>query len=78
MSTVSVPYVNLVAQWEDEKHDLLPIIESVMSSGQYVGGEAVVRFEQKAAELCGTRFCVALNSGTDALVFGLLALGVAQ
>ena len=76
MSTASVPYVNLVAQWEDEKHDLLPIIESVMSSGQYVGGEAVDRFEQKAAELCGTRFCVALNSGTDALVFGLLALGV--
>ena len=56
MTSVSVPYVNLVAQWEDEKHDLLPIIESVMSSGQYVGGEAVVRFEQKAAELCGTRF----------------------
>ncbi|SVD91246.1 uncharacterized protein METZ01_LOCUS444100, partial [marine metagenome] len=55
---------------------MLPIIESVMSSGQFVGGEAVERFEQKAAELCGTRFCVALNSGTDALVFGLLALGV--
>ena len=76
MTSVSVPYVNLVAQWEDEKHDLLPIIASVMSSGQYVGGEAVERFEQKAAELCGTRFCVTLNSGTDALVFGLLALGV--
>ena len=76
MSTALVPYVNLVAQWEDEKHDLLPIIESVMSSGQYVGGEAVDRFEQKVAELCGTRFCVALNSGTDAIMFGLLALGV--
>ncbi len=76
MSIASVPYVNLVAQWEDEKHDLLPIIESVMSSGQFVGGEAVESFEQKAAELCGTQFCVALNSGTDALVFGLFALGV--
>ena len=76
MSKFSVPYVNLIAQWEDEKHDLLPIIESVMSSGQYVGGEAVERFEKKAAEICGTQFCVALNSGTDALVFGLLALGV--
>ncbi|SVC51834.1 uncharacterized protein METZ01_LOCUS304688, partial [marine metagenome] len=76
MVSVSVPYINLAAQWEDEKHDLLPIIESVMSSGQYVGGEAIERFEQKVAELCGTRFCVALNSGTDALMFGLLALGV--
>ena len=76
MSTASVPYVDLVAQWEEEKLDLLPIIESVMSSGQFVGGETVERFEHKVAELCGTRYCIALNSGTDALVFGLLALGV--
>ena len=76
MSVSAVPFVNLIAQWESEKHDLLPIIESVMSSGQFVDGEAVERFEQKATELCGTRFCVSLNSGTDALVFGLQALGV--
>ena len=76
MSIVSVPYVNLVSQWEDEKHELLPKIESVMSSGQYVGGEAVERFEKKAAEICGTQFCVALNSGTDALTFGLSLIGV--
>ena len=76
MSAKSIPYVNLAAQWQDEKQELLPIIETVMSSGQYVGGEAVQLFEQKAAELCGTKYCVALNSGTDALVLGLLALGV--
>ncbi len=76
MNRPLIPYVNLVLQWEDEKDDLLPIIESVMSSGQFVGGETVERFEQKAAELCGTKYCVALNSGTDALVLGLLSLGV--
>jgi dTDP-4-amino-4,6-dideoxygalactose transaminase len=76
MNRPIVPYVNLVAQWEDEKQDLLPIIESVMSSGKLVGGEAVERFEHKVAELCGTKYCVALNSGTDALVLGLMALGV--
>ena len=76
MNLPSIPYINLVAQWQDEKDDLLPIIESVMSSGQFVGGEAVECFEQKAAELCGTKYCVALNSGTDALVLGLLSLGV--
>ena len=76
MSTMSVPYVDLATQWQDERKDLLPIIESVMSSGQFVGGEAVEHFEHKAAELCGTQYCVALNSGTDALGLGLLALGV--
>ena len=73
---MKVPYVNLVAQWNEEKPALLPIIESVMSAGQFVGGETVVSFEKKAAEFCGTTYCVALNSGTDALVMGLMALGV--
>ena len=76
MSILSVTYVDLAAQWRDEKEYLLPIIESVMSSGQFVGGEVVEHFEHKAAELCGTKYCVPLNSGTDALVLGLLALGV--
>ena len=76
MSSSLVPYVNLAAQWQNEKEDLLPVIESVMSSGQYIGGDVVEVFEQKAAELCGTKYCVSLNSGTDALVCGLLALGI--
>ncbi len=71
-----IPYVDIAGQWDDEKDDLIPIIESVMSSGQLVGGEIVESFEQKAAELCGTKYCVALNSGTDALVLGLLSMGV--
>ena len=72
----SIPYVNLAAQWQNEKQDLLPIIEKVMSSGQYVGGLEVELFENEAADLCGTKYCVALNSGTDALVLGMLALGI--
>ncbi len=76
MSTFLVPYVNLVAQWQKEKQDLLPIIESVMSSGQFIGGQGVESFEKETAELCGTKYCVALNSGTDALALGMSALGV--
>ena len=76
MNTPSIPYVNLSAQWRDERSDLFPIIEEVMSSGQFIGGEIVERFEQSVAKLCRTRYCVALNSGTDALVCGLMALGV--
>jgi len=76
MSTLRINYVNLKAQWQDESRDLLPIIEEVMSSGQFIGGEAVERFEKSVAKLCNTKYCVALNSGTDALVCGLMALGV--
>ena len=71
-----IPYVNLAAQWQSDRDELLPIIEKVLASGQYIGGEHVEEFERRATELCQTRHCVALNSGTDALVCGLAALGV--
>lgn len=76
MTSASIPFVNLSAQWKDEREELLPIIEMVMSTGQYIGGEVIERFESKVANLCKTRFCVALNSGTDALVCGMMALGI--
>lgn len=77
-SQIDIPYVNLAAQWEMEKKDLLPIIEEVMSSGWFIGGKHVDNFEEQAAQFCGVKHCVALNSGTDALVCGLIALGVGR
>jgi dTDP-4-amino-4,6-dideoxygalactose transaminase len=71
-----ISYVNLNAQWLSERDELLPIIDTVLASGQYIGGTLVEEFERKASELCQTKHCIALNSGTDALVFGLAALGV--
>jgi len=72
----SIPYVNLSAQWHDERHKLLPILERVMSSGQYVGGQEVERFEVETGLAFGAKHIIALNSGTDALVCGLVAIGV--
>ena len=77
-SQIDIPYVNLAAQWEMEKKDLLPIIEEVMSSGWFIGGKHVDNFEEQTAQFCGVKHCVALNSGTDALVCGLIALGVGR
>ncbi len=71
-----VPYVNMAAQWAEEREELLPIIERVLAEGHWVGGAAVAEFEAAAARLCGVAHAVALNSGTDALVLGMAALGI--
>ena len=71
-----ISYVNLSAQWHDEKDELLPIIESVLEGGHYVGGDAVAQFEGDVAKVCGTSHAVALNSGTDAIVCALAALNI--
>jgi len=73
-----IPYVNLPEQWSQERDQLLPIIEDVLASGQYVGGKYVEEFESAAAAYCGVKHVVALNSGTDALVCGLVAMGIGR
>ena len=75
---VNVPYINLPMQWKAEREFLLPIIEDVMSSGDFIGGARVEGFEHSVSALCETDFCVALNSGTDALVTGLVAMGIGR
>lgn len=42
----------------------------------FVGGEPVERFEREFARFCGKKYCVGLNSGTDAILFALLAYDV--
>ena len=71
-----IPYVNLAEQWRVEKDELMPLIEESLASGQYIGGPAVAAFEESAAKICDSKHCIALNSGTDALVLGLHAIGV--
>jgi dTDP-4-amino-4,6-dideoxygalactose transaminase len=73
-----IPYVNLVAQWQDDREELLPIIDELLGSGQYIGGDEVDKFEKNMAELCQVKYAVALNSGTDALTLGLHLNGIGR
>ena len=48
----------------------------VLSSGYYILGQEVERFERQFALFCGVDFCVGLNSGLDALILAFRALGI--
>lgn len=75
-SSIQIPYVNMNTQWQEDREELLPIIDRVLSSGQYVGGDEINKFEDDIAKYCQVEYAVALNSGTDALVMALYLLGV--
>ena len=75
-SSIQIPYVNMKAQWQEERNELLPIIDKILSSGQYVGGTEIDKFEEDIAKYCQVKYAVALNSGTDALIMALDLLGV--
>ena len=73
---MKIPYVDLKNEWKKEKRELLPIIEKILSKGAYVIGSEIDLFERNVAKICGVKYAVALNSGTDAITIGLKLLGV--
>jgi dTDP-4-amino-4,6-dideoxygalactose transaminase len=72
----AIPFVDLGAQYAEEREELLGIIDRTLAAGQYIGGQVVENLEQDLAALCGVKHAVALNSGTDALILGMTALGI--
>ena len=55
---------------------ILRSIKAVVKRGDFTLGREVAEFEAKFAKVCGTKYAVGVNSGTDALFLSLKALGV--
>ncbi len=73
---MSVPFVDIGGQHAAIKAEMLEAMGRVIDGGMFVLGDEVAEFERQFAALCGVRFAVGVNSGTDALIFALRALGV--
>lgn len=58
--------------------ELMAAISSVLKKTQFIMGPNVKEFEQEVATYLGAKHAVACNSGTDALVMGIRALGVGE
>jgi dTDP-4-amino-4,6-dideoxygalactose transaminase len=71
-----IPFVDLVSLHRDLEPELLEVCKRVIETAGFIGGSEVEGFEKKFAEYCGTKYCVGVNSGTDALRFALIAAGV--
>jgi dTDP-4-amino-4,6-dideoxygalactose transaminase len=71
-----IPFLDLQAQYRHIKPEIDAAITRVIDSAQFVLGPEVAAFEERFADYCKTRYCVALNSGTSALHLALLAAGV--
>jgi len=73
---IPIPYVNVARQHAAIKDELLSALSEVLDGGHFILGEQVEKFEQSFSDLCGVRYAVGVNSGTDALILGLKAIGV--
>ena len=73
MSTLVWDYL---AEYEDERDDILDAVDQVFRSGKLVLGRSVEGFETEFAAYHGAAHCVGVDNGTNALKLGLQALGV--
>ena len=73
---MQVPPFSLSQQISDLGQDLEEAVLSVLLSGQYIGGPQIKQFEESFAISVGCSQAVGCNSGTDALILALRALGI--
>jgi dTDP-4-amino-4,6-dideoxygalactose transaminase len=71
-----IPFVDLVTLHRELEAELLDVCKRVIESAGFIGGPEVEGFEKEFAKYCDSKFCVGVNSGTDALRFALMAAGV--
>ena len=77
-SLKEIKYVDLGQQYTKEKDELLPLIDKVLGSGNYILGNEVQELENNLCSFIGTKYCISVNSGTDALLLALHCLGVGK
>ena len=75
---MEVPFLDLRTQNRTLKVEILSFWEEILDTAAFVGGSHVTAFEEDFAKACSVNHCVAVNSGTDALRFIFLALGLKE
>jgi dTDP-4-amino-4,6-dideoxygalactose transaminase len=75
-ATVSVPLLDLKAQYATIRDDVRAALDRVCESQHFILGPEVSGLEQEIASLCGSRHGIGVSSGSDALLAALMALNI--
>ena len=71
-----IPLLDLTAQYASIREEIREAIERVCESQRFIGGPEVLQCEEEVAAYSGCRFGIGVSSGTDALLCGMMALGI--
>ncbi len=70
---MSIPLLDLKQQFASIKDELMPSLEALCASQQFILGPKVEELEQKLAAYCQAGFGCGVSSGSDALLVSLMA-----
>lgn len=78
MTDFKVPFIDLALRYQEEREEILACIDRVLAKGHLVLTEEVNEFEADVVAYTGARHCISMNSGTDALMIGMWAMGIGK
>lgn len=73
---MKIQFVDLKRQNQLHHSEWMKAIETAVDSAEFIMGETLENFEKFFAEFCQVKYCLGLNSGTDALELALRALEI--
>jgi len=71
-----IPFLSLAPVYDELRDELHEACLRALASAHYILGPEVERFEREFAAYCGTRHCVSVGNGLDALTLTLRAAGI--
>ena len=72
----NIKYINLAAQYKSINNEIKKEINSVFKNSEFILRKHVFNFEKEICKILGVKYCVSVNSGTDALLFAISQVGL--
>ena len=73
---MKVELIDLRERFKEEEKAIIKIVKKVLSKGNLVLTKEVQNFENSICKYTGSKYCLGLNSGTDALMMSLWSSGI--
>ena len=73
---MQVPLLDLAAQHEPIRDEIMAKISEIMDSNRYIMGPEIEALEESVAEYSQCKRAIGVSSGSDALIVALMALGI--
>jgi len=71
-----IPFLDLITPHAELEEELTDVFRQALRTAGFIGGPMVESFEKNFAAFCDAEHAIAVNSGTDALRFALIAAGI--
>jgi UDP-2-acetamido-2-deoxy-ribo-hexuluronate aminotransferase len=75
---MTIPFIDLKSQFKALEPEIRRRIDVVLEHGQYIMGPEVVELETRLAAFTGSKHCITVASGTEALLIALMGLGIGR